>query len=194
MKRLTARRVSPGHNSYPCHWLGTQCDNSSASPCQEAQQRGRPLHDSPLPKESITQSVATMHAQSGEPPGFYVLCHSRYSTLIFLRHTRYPAGSNSMLERTMKVNAIRMHEYGGPEVLQFDEIDLGPPAEGEAQIRHTAIGSARRANIAQRAEPMARVRIVSRRDAPSGCHALRVQPLHNSLNPSNLPCWTTSLR
>ncbi len=26
-----------------------------------------------------------------------------------------------------------------------------------------------------------------RRDAPSG------QPLHNSLNPSNLPCWTTSV-
>jgi len=45
-----------------------------------------------------------------------------------------------MLERTMKVNAIRMHQYGGPDVLQFDEIDLAPPAEGEAQIRHTAIG------------------------------------------------------
>ena len=40
----------------------------------------------------------------------------------------------------MKVNAIRMHQYGGPDVLQFDAIDLAPPAEGEAQIRHTAIG------------------------------------------------------
>ena len=45
----------------------------------------------------------------------------------------------------------------------------------------------RRANIVQRAKPVARVRIVTRRDAPSG------QPLHDSLNPSNLPCWTTSL-
>jgi len=44
----------------------------------------------------------------------------------------------------------------------------------------------RRANIVQRARSVARVRIVTRRDAPSG------QPLHNSLNPSNLPCWTTN--
>jgi len=44
----------------------------------------------------------------------------------------------------------------------------------------------RRANIVQRAKPVARVRIVTRRDAPSG------QTLHNSLNPSNLPGWTTS--
>ena len=35
----------------------------------------------------------------------------------------------------------------------------------------------RRANIVWRAVPMAKVRIVTRRDAPSG------QPLHNSLNP-----------
>jgi NADPH2:quinone reductase len=69
-----------------------------------------------------------------------VLRPSRYSTLIFLRYTRYPSGLNSMLECTVKVNAIRMHQYGGPGVLQFDEIDLAPPAEGEAQIRHTAIG------------------------------------------------------
>ena len=31
-----------------------------------------------------------------------------------------------------------------------------------------------------------------RRDAPSGCLCPRVQPLHNSLNPSNHPGWTTS--
>jgi len=40
----------------------------------------------------------------------------------------------------MKTNAIRIHEYGGPEVLQWEEIDLPDPAEGEARIRHTAIG------------------------------------------------------
>lgn len=40
----------------------------------------------------------------------------------------------------MKTNAIRIHEYGGPEVLQYEEVDLPEPAEGEARIRHTAIG------------------------------------------------------
>jgi NADPH2:quinone reductase len=33
-----------------------------------------------------------------------------------------------------------MHEYGGPEVLQYEEIELAEPAPGEARVRHTAIG------------------------------------------------------
>jgi len=40
----------------------------------------------------------------------------------------------------MKTNAIRIHEYGGPEVLKWEEIDLPDPVAGEATIRHTAIG------------------------------------------------------
>ena len=40
----------------------------------------------------------------------------------------------------MKTHAIRMHEYGGPEVLQYEEIVLADPAPGEARVRHTAIG------------------------------------------------------
>jgi len=33
-----------------------------------------------------------------------------------------------------------MHEYGGPDVLQYEEIELTEPASGEARVRHTAIG------------------------------------------------------
>ncbi len=40
----------------------------------------------------------------------------------------------------MKTHAIRMYEYGGPEVLRYEEIELDEPGEGEARIRHTAIG------------------------------------------------------
>jgi len=40
----------------------------------------------------------------------------------------------------MKTHAIRIHEFGGPEVMQWEELDLPDPAEGQAQIRHTAIG------------------------------------------------------
>lgn len=40
----------------------------------------------------------------------------------------------------MKVNAIRIHEYGGPEALRFEQVDLPEPGEGEARVRHRAIG------------------------------------------------------
>jgi len=40
----------------------------------------------------------------------------------------------------MKTNAIRLYEYGTPDVLQWEEVDVPDPAPGEAQVRHTAIG------------------------------------------------------
>ena len=40
----------------------------------------------------------------------------------------------------MKTHAIRIDEFGGPEVLDFREVDLPDPGPGEARIRHTAIG------------------------------------------------------
>lgn len=40
----------------------------------------------------------------------------------------------------MKTNAIRISEFGGPEVLEFVEVELPEPRPGEARIRHTAIG------------------------------------------------------
>ncbi|HNX50753.1 MAG TPA: quinone oxidoreductase [Thermoanaerobaculaceae bacterium] len=36
--------------------------------------------------------------------------------------------------------AIRFHEVGGPEVLQWEEVAVGAPGPGEARIRHKAIG------------------------------------------------------
>ena len=40
----------------------------------------------------------------------------------------------------MKTHAIRIQEYGGPEVLRYEEIELADPAPGEVRVRHTAIG------------------------------------------------------
>jgi len=37
-------------------------------------------------------------------------------------------------------HAIRIHEYGGPEVLAWEEVELPDVGPGEALIRHTAIG------------------------------------------------------
>lgn len=36
--------------------------------------------------------------------------------------------------------AIRIHQAGGPEVLSWDEVDIGDPGPGEARIRQTAVG------------------------------------------------------
>ena len=38
------------------------------------------------------------------------------------------------------VKAVRIHEYGGPEKLRYEDIDMGEPGPGRALIRHTAIG------------------------------------------------------
>ena len=37
-------------------------------------------------------------------------------------------------------NAIVIHEHGDAEVLKWERQEIGPPARGEVQLRHTAIG------------------------------------------------------
>jgi NADPH2:quinone reductase len=37
-------------------------------------------------------------------------------------------------------NAIRFHRNGGPEVLQWENVEVGEPGAGEARVRHAAIG------------------------------------------------------
>lgn len=37
-------------------------------------------------------------------------------------------------------HAIRIHRFGGPEVMQWEEIPLPPPGPGEVTIRQTAVG------------------------------------------------------
>ncbi len=37
-------------------------------------------------------------------------------------------------------HAIRFHKTGGPEVLVWEEVQVGKPGPGEARIRHTAVG------------------------------------------------------
>lgn len=38
------------------------------------------------------------------------------------------------------VAAVRVHQYGGPEVLRYEEVELPPPGAGELRVRQTAIG------------------------------------------------------
>ena len=38
------------------------------------------------------------------------------------------------------VHAIRIHRTGGPEVLTWEEVDVGAPGLGEVRLRHAAVG------------------------------------------------------
>lgn len=40
----------------------------------------------------------------------------------------------------MKITRVVMHKQGGPDVMHLEEADLAPPAPGEVQVEHTAIG------------------------------------------------------
>lgn len=37
-------------------------------------------------------------------------------------------------------NAVRVHQYGGPDVLKFEPVTLDAPGPGQVQIRHHAVG------------------------------------------------------
>ncbi len=36
--------------------------------------------------------------------------------------------------------AIRIHEHGGPEVLRWEDVEVGAPGPGQARVKHSAIG------------------------------------------------------
>ncbi len=36
--------------------------------------------------------------------------------------------------------AVRYHKQGGPEVMQYEDVPVGDPGQGQVRIRHTAIG------------------------------------------------------
>jgi len=38
------------------------------------------------------------------------------------------------------INAIRVHQTGGPEVMKYEQIEIGKPGPGEAKVRHEAVG------------------------------------------------------
>ncbi len=41
---------------------------------------------------------------------------------------------------TQKTHAVRLHRFGGPEVLSYEEVDVPPPGPGEAIVRNHAVG------------------------------------------------------
>ena len=38
------------------------------------------------------------------------------------------------------VKAMRVHEFGGPDVMRYEDVDIGPPGPGQVHLRQHAIG------------------------------------------------------
>src|SRR5260370_38378525 len=38
------------------------------------------------------------------------------------------------------MKAVRIHKTGGPEVLEYEDVELPPPAPDQVQVRHSVIG------------------------------------------------------
>src|SRR5262245_14631444 len=54
---------------------------------------------------------------------------------------RGPIATKTLLPRTLTMpKAIRIPQPGGPEVMRWDDVDVGQPGEGQARVRHTAVG------------------------------------------------------
>jgi NADPH:quinone reductase len=43
-------------------------------------------------------------------------------------------------EETDMAKVVRIHATGGPEVLRWEDVEVGEPGEGQARVRHTAVG------------------------------------------------------
>ncbi|XP_047150764.1 quinone oxidoreductase 1 isoform X2 [Vigna umbellata] len=48
--------------------------------------------------------------------------------------------SFSLSTTTDMVKAIRVHEQGGPQVLKWEDVEIGDPKEGEVRLRNKAVG------------------------------------------------------
>ncbi|KAI5670260.1 hypothetical protein M9H77_10624 [Catharanthus roseus] len=61
-----------------------------------------------------------------------------YRSISCSRRTAVRALSSSAA--TKMVKAIRIHELGGPEVLKWEDVEIGEPKEGEIKVKNKAIG------------------------------------------------------
>ena len=55
--------------------------------------------------------------------------------------TQLEAARKGIITEEMAIpKAIRIHETGGPEVMRWEDVEVGEPGEGQARVRHTAVG------------------------------------------------------
>ncbi|XP_075496008.1 uncharacterized protein LOC142533213 [Primulina tabacum] len=58
----------------------------------------------------------------------------------FVIKARVRGLSASAIKASKMVKAIRVHELGGPEVLKWEDVEIGEPKDGEIKVKNKAIG------------------------------------------------------
>ena len=56
---------------------------------------------------------------------------SAIDTVWSLRRKRWLRFTAQFARKRAMVHAIRIHQHGGPEVMKWEEIDVGEPGEGQ---------------------------------------------------------------
>src|SRR5262249_39950643 len=56
-----------------------------------------------------------------------------------LQHERARSARPRARPRAGMTKAFRFHRHGGPEVLRYEDVDLGEPGRGQVRIRNTAV-------------------------------------------------------
>ncbi|KAJ6801551.1 uncharacterized protein M6B38_139595 [Iris pallida] len=64
----------------------------------------------------------------------------RYSLTSRSVSVRAAAAASSSSSSVKMVKAIRVHELGGPEVLKWEDVEIGEPKDGEIRVKNKAIG------------------------------------------------------
>lgn len=109
----------------------------------------QPLRQGPFsPRNSSISSLPHLHFLSPTLSSDHSLLLSTSVSPLPIRSTKLlvrafatsaettsPSSSSSRM-----VKAIRVHEFGGPEVLQWEDVEIGEPKEDEIRVRNKAIG------------------------------------------------------
>ncbi|KAK3447364.1 hypothetical protein EUGRSUZ_A02908 [Eucalyptus grandis] len=121
-----------------------------------------------FPGLRIGRFLNHLPALSVSPPSHLLPRHFLQSTLLLLPRPRHDTISNVGRSRAIRfpslstspsaqsrssvravatasassemVKAIRVHEFGGPEVLKWEDAEIGEPKEGEIRVKNKAVG------------------------------------------------------
>jgi hypothetical protein len=134
--RLSRSEFRPARHSARGHFLELAADMTVEVEFVVTEPK-RTFYWRSLKKERISIFYARVPAQFGTIEGADRMVS--YSTGYRRHVVRLGLTSISTTEQPMP-NAIRIHQTGGPEVLQWESVTVGEPGPGEARVRHTAVG------------------------------------------------------
>ena len=81
----------------------------------------------------------TLHVYEGQDHAFARLGGDHYDKN--LRGPRqWPQHRTPEREPVYMTKAIRIHEHGGPEVLRWEDAEVGTPGPGQVRVKHSAVG------------------------------------------------------